>query len=253
VTKKRVLFVCSGNSARSLIAEALLRHRAGEKFEVFSAGTRPSGVDPKTLEALDAHEIPTRGLRSKSLASIEGEHFDFVITLCSKAAEECRPWQGSGVLIDWDFPDPLNSNDPMAFGHTVREIAERINLFVLVNSEHVESSLNPVAPVDFFKSLADETRLLTMLLIERQQELCVCDLVEAMCESQPKISRHLRLLRKVGLLSDRRQGQWVFYRLSPGLEAWMVDVLKRARENNGELLKTPLANLKASSRSVSCG
>ncbi|GAA5314865.1 MAG: metalloregulator ArsR/SmtB family transcription factor [Candidatus Pelagadaptatus aseana] len=75
-------------------------------------------------------------------------------------------------------------------------------------------------PVQFFKCLADETRLRSLLLIEREQELCVCELVEAIDDIQPKISRHLAQLRNGGLLRDRRQGQWVFYRINPELPEW---------------------------------
>ena len=67
-------------------------------------------------------------------------------------------------------------------------------------------------PVIFFKQLADETRLRALLLITQEEELCVCELVAALDESQPKISRHLAQLRKTGLLEDRRQGHWIFYR-----------------------------------------
>ncbi|QSX29634.1 MULTISPECIES: metalloregulator ArsR/SmtB family transcription factor [Shewanella] len=75
-------------------------------------------------------------------------------------------------------------------------------------------------PVVFYKSLADDTRLRTLMLIGQEGELCVCELTEALGLSQPKISRHLKLLREAGLLSDRRQGQWVFYRINEALPDW---------------------------------
>ncbi|MGG2397772.1 metalloregulator ArsR/SmtB family transcription factor [Pseudomonas sp. SH1-B] len=80
-------------------------------------------------------------------------------------------------------------------------------------------------PTEVFKSLADETRLRAVLLIADQGELCVCELVCALGESQPKISRHLAQLRSSGLLLDRRQGQWVYYRLNPDLPQWIAAVL----------------------------
>lgn len=82
-----------------------------------------------------------------------------------------------------------------------------------------------LTPTILFKCLADETRLRMVLLITRERELCVCDLMCALDECQPKISRHLAQLRGYGLLSDRRQGQWVYYRLHPGLPVWIHDVL----------------------------
>ncbi len=80
-------------------------------------------------------------------------------------------------------------------------------------------------PAQFFKCLADETRLRCLLLLQRKGELCVCELTQALQMSQPKISRHLALLRTSHLLQDRRQGAWVYYRLHPTLPGWAVAVL----------------------------
>ncbi|MBR9727712.1 metalloregulator ArsR/SmtB family transcription factor [Shewanella intestini] len=88
------------------------------------------------------------------------------------------------------------------------------------------------SPLAFYKSLADETRLLSILLIVKENELCVCELMQALQESQPKISRHLAQLRKVGLLQDRRQGQWVFYQINATLPQWMKQVLQDSYDNN---------------------
>jgi ArsR family transcriptional regulator len=82
-----------------------------------------------------------------------------------------------------------------------------------------------LTPTQVFKCLADETRARMVLLIQREQELCVCELICALDESQPKISRHLAQLRKCGLLQDRRQGQWIYYRMHPDLESWVGQVL----------------------------
>ncbi|MEC7119501.1 MAG: metalloregulator ArsR/SmtB family transcription factor [Pseudomonadota bacterium] len=82
-----------------------------------------------------------------------------------------------------------------------------------------------VSPAQWFKCLADDTRVRMVLLIVREQELCVCELMAALDESQPKISRHLAQLRACGLLADRRQGQWVYYRLHPELPNWVRQVL----------------------------
>lgn len=92
-------------------------------------------------------------------------------------------------------------------------------------------------PVQFYKCLADETRLRCLLLIERERELCVCELMVALQDSQPKISRHLALLREQGVLIDRRQGQWVFYRLNPELPAWAVQVLTLSQQQNSHFLR----------------
>ncbi|MFY8299557.1 metalloregulator ArsR/SmtB family transcription factor [Pseudoalteromonas sp. SS15] len=98
-------------------------------------------------------------------------------------------------------------------------------------------------PVQFYKCLADETRLKSLLLIEKEQELCVCELMAALEESQPKISRHLAQLRKCGLLTDKRQGQWVFYSINSELPEWAKTVLSSTTENNPEFLANDLARL----------
>lgn len=83
-------------------------------------------------------------------------------------------------------------------------------------------------PLQLFKNLADETRLGIVLLLKARGELCVCDLCMALAQSQPKISRHLAMLRESGLLRDRKQGKWVHYRLSPQMPAWAAQVIEQA-------------------------
>jgi ArsR family transcriptional regulator len=96
---------------------------------------------------------------------------------------------------------------------------------------------NMFTPPEVFKSLADETRSRATLLIASQGELCVCELMFALEESQPKISRHLAQLRSSGLLLDRRQGQWVYYRLNPHLPAWVSEVLQLTLDANAQWLQ----------------
>jgi ArsR family transcriptional regulator len=98
-------------------------------------------------------------------------------------------------------------------------------------------------PVEFYKLLSDETRLNCLLLICQQQELCVCELVSALNDIQPKISRHLAMLRKAGLLLDRRQGQWVFYRLNPALPDWAWQSLQLTLQQNPQQLAPLTQNL----------
>ncbi len=100
-----------------------------------------------------------------------------------------------------------------------------------------------MSPVNFYKCLADETRLKTLLLLEREEELCVCELMAALDESQPKVSRHLAQLRKCGLLTDRRQGQWVFYRINADLPTWAKDVLTSTMKANAVFLEEDMARL----------
>lgn len=81
-------------------------------------------------------------------------------------------------------------------------------------------------PEQFTRALADTTRLRTLILLESHDELCVCDLTDALALPQPKISRHLAILRETGVVLDRRAGLWIHYRLHPDLPAWTVDSLK---------------------------
>jgi len=85
-----------------------------------------------------------------------------------------------------------------------------------------------LSALQLFKNLADETRLGIVLLLKARGELCVCDLCTALAQSQPKISRHLAMLRESGLLLDRKQGKWVHYRLSPQMPAWAAQVIEQA-------------------------
>ncbi|MCC5884661.1 MAG: metalloregulator ArsR/SmtB family transcription factor [Halomonas sp.] len=91
-------------------------------------------------------------------------------------------------------------------------------------------------PVRLFKCLADETRLLVTLLIQREGELCVCEMTHALEESQPKVSRHLAQLRECGLLQDRRDGQWVYYRLADSMPAWSQAILHAAERGESARL-----------------
>lgn len=100
-----------------------------------------------------------------------------------------------------------------------------------------------ITPPELFKSLADETRARATLLIAQLGELCVCELMCALDDSQPKISRHLAQLRSSGLLLDRRQGQWVYYRLNPQLPAWVHEVLQLTLQANAAWLQANATRL----------
>jgi len=91
-------------------------------------------------------------------------------------------------------------------------------------------------PVEFYKCLADETRLVCLLLVHVVGELCVCELTDALNVSQPKISRHLARLREWDILLSERRGQWVYYRINPSLANWMIETLSIASKANSEAL-----------------
>ncbi|MEH6582299.1 MAG: metalloregulator ArsR/SmtB family transcription factor [Halioglobus sp.] len=101
-----------------------------------------------------------------------------------------------------------------------------------------------MSPVQFYKCLADETRLRCLLLIAHEEELCVCELTQALADIQPKVSRHLAQLRKCGLLIDRRQGQWVFYRINSDLPQWARGTLTETLAGNKEFITDNLKSLR---------
>src|ERR1700676_2328389 len=92
--KKRVLILCTGNSARSQMAEGLFRHQAGDGFEVFSAGTKPTSVRPEAIAAMNEIGIDISGHRSKSVDEFAGKQLDYVITVCDNAKESCPVYPG---------------------------------------------------------------------------------------------------------------------------------------------------------------
>jgi arsenate reductase len=104
--KKRVLLLCTGNSARSQMAEGLLRHAAGERFDVESAGTKPGTVRPEAIVAMKEVGIDISGHRSKHVDEFEGQRFDYVITVCDNAKESCPVFFGAVERLHHSFDDP---------------------------------------------------------------------------------------------------------------------------------------------------
>ena len=109
-------------------------------------------------------------------------------------------------------------------------MGKRISVFSYIKF-HL-SGASAMSPLELFKSLSDLTRLQSLLLIHQQQELCVCELMVALELSQPKVSRHLALLREVELLETERRGQWIFYRLSSQLENWAMAIIEQASQQH---------------------
>ena len=105
-SRKSLLFLCTGNSARSQMAEGLLRHEAGERFEVFSAGTHPSQVRPEAIAVMREIGIDISGHRSKSVDEFLGRELDIVITVCDNAKESCPVFPGPTERLHWPFEDP---------------------------------------------------------------------------------------------------------------------------------------------------
>ncbi|HKQ53502.1 MAG TPA: arsenate reductase ArsC [Pyrinomonadaceae bacterium] len=132
--KKRVLILCTGNSARSQMAEGLLRHVAGDHVEVFSAGVERSFVRPQAIEAMRERGIDITSQRSKSVDEFAGRKFDYVITVCNNARERCPVFPGRYERVHWSFDDPAaatgDAEAVMAVFRRVRdEIESRLREF----------------------------------------------------------------------------------------------------------------------------
>ncbi|HKG80200.1 MAG TPA: arsenate reductase ArsC [Pyrinomonadaceae bacterium] len=132
---KRVLFLCTGNSARSQMAEGLLRHMAGDRFEVASAGVSPTRLRPEATEVMREIGIDISQQRSKAVDDFVDREFDYVITVCDNANEQCPVFPGTTNRIHWSFDDPAAVEGEelarLAVFRSVRdEILHRLQLFV---------------------------------------------------------------------------------------------------------------------------
>jgi arsenate reductase len=107
MNKPKVLFLCTGNSARSQMAEAFLRRYGGERFEAFSAGLEPSVINPLTVQVMEEIGVDMSGHYAKGLTQYLGKvHFGYLITVCSRAEEKCPVFPGMGARLYWPFDDP---------------------------------------------------------------------------------------------------------------------------------------------------
>ena len=138
--KKRVLILCTGNSARSQMAEGLLRHDAGDAFDVESAGTKPGTVRPEAIQAMQEVGIDISGHRSKHVDEFNGQRFDYVLTVCDNAKESCPVFMGAVKRLHHSIDDPPppsvgTDEERMAIFRTVRdELREYLREFVASGS-----------------------------------------------------------------------------------------------------------------------
>ena len=142
---RRVLFLCTGNSARSIFCEYLLRQIGGERFEAYSAGAEPTGVvNPFTIRVLEGlYHIDTTEARSKSWDEFKDVEFDFVITVCDNARESCPYWPGQPIIAHWGVPDPALATGTdqekfQEFRKAALLIQRRLELFCSVPFERLD-------------------------------------------------------------------------------------------------------------------
>jgi arsenate reductase (thioredoxin) len=137
----RILVVCWGNSARSIIGEALFRHFGGDKVEVHSAGIEPKGVNPLTIRVLEEAGISTEGLVSTSVNDYLGQRFDYVITVCDDARGACPVFPGVAESMHWGYPDPARAQGTEeerldAFRSVLKGMGQRIHEFLPIAERH---------------------------------------------------------------------------------------------------------------------
>ncbi|MEY2472168.1 MAG: ArsR family transcriptional regulator, arsenate/arsenite/antimonite-responsive transcriptional [Actinomycetota bacterium] len=128
--RPRVLFLCTGNSARSQMAEALAEARSGGAVEARSAGSHPKPLHPEAVRVMAARGIDLSGRASKNLSRFARTRFDHVITLCDKVKEVCPEFPGHPTTAHWSMPDPAAEDDPAAFVRTADEIEERVGILI---------------------------------------------------------------------------------------------------------------------------
>ena len=139
MAKPKVLFLCTGNSARSQMAEGLLREIAGERFEVLSAGTNPVGVNPLAIEAMQEVGIDISKQHSKNVKDFLGKPIEYVVTVCDRAKESCPVFPGTYKFFSWSLDDPaaVTGTKEEKLG-AFRRIRDEI-------SQHIEAQFAPVA------------------------------------------------------------------------------------------------------------
>jgi arsenate reductase len=148
MSKKRVLILCTGNSARSQMAEGLLGNMAGEDFKVYSAGTKPVGLNPNAVAAMKEAGIDISNHRSKSVDEIAGQQFDYVITVCDNAKESCPIFPGASTRLHHSFEDPAAAADGQQL-ETFRRVRDQIRDWLLVfhrNPKGSEAGVSRILP-----------------------------------------------------------------------------------------------------------
>lgn len=157
----RILFLCTGNSCRSIIAEALANHLGSGRLEAVSAGSHPTGqVNPHALAVLERHGVPVDRPRSQPLDDFQETPLDLVITVCDAAAgESCPVWLGSAIKAHWGVPDPADVTDPElidpAFERTFRQMERRLQALLALPMERL-------SPAELAASLGDIQRGVTV-------------------------------------------------------------------------------------------
>jgi ArsR family transcriptional regulator len=188
--KKSILFICDDNSVRSQMAEALLRAKANDIFNVYSAGIQPETIDGRALNVLSDFSLPIKHLISKSTEEFIGKSFDYVITLCDFASQRIlsspQSYPQALKQLSWHFSDPKLNDNPYSFVTVLTQLSSRIAMFMEIEKEALHNSqqstlsnrpnkkADQLDPIVFYKCLTDDIRLKCLMLLQYHGELCVC-------------------------------------------------------------------------------
>lgn len=156
--KRRVLFLCTGNSARSQMAQGLVNHDLGDIWVAFSAGTRPLGyVHPLAVQVMAELGIDISEQYSKSASKFKGADFDLVVTVCDNAAKTCPSWLGSGGKVHLGFPDPASVDGGDAAKKQIfRQVRDAIRDSVVGFVAHWDDEVSSAAQLDFVAGKGSE-------------------------------------------------------------------------------------------------
>ena len=207
--KVSVAFVCTHNACRSQLAEAIARKLAGSLIEPCSAGTHPAKcINPDAIRVLKRlFGIDAAGHRPKALSEIE--QANVVVTMGCGVACPALP---CSHREDWGLEDPTGKGDE-TFDECARAIEEKIrDLARRIERGDVPGVSSPLG-VDALRALADENRLAIMGALADEGELCACKLLDRLEISQPTLSHHMKVLVDCGIVSARKDGRWMHYRL----------------------------------------
>ncbi|TEW54731.1 metalloregulator ArsR/SmtB family transcription factor [Psychromonas sp. RZ22] len=246
--KLRVLFISANNSMHSQIAEALLRYKSAEYFDIYSADIHPTKIDNDLLQAIVGLGLNTTKLSSWSLTELSRQQFDYVITLSEEITKSDISRFHCQQQLVWNITTSQDKANLSTFITLFDELNSRISMLLMSKKEAMNTSTTDtkiqIDPISFYKCLTDDIRLKTLILTHYYGELCVCDLMSALQEeSQPKVSRNLAVLKKAQILKTRKQGQWVFYRINEQLPLWVKSVIAKTAENNTQQIINPLQQL----------
>ena len=156
ITKPKVLFICTGNSCRSQMAEGFLRHVAGESFEALSAGTDPAGVDPDAVRVMAEKGIDISRQESKGMKPFLGRHVPYVVTVCDRANERCPIFPGTMKRLHWSFEDPARATGTAEQRLAVfRRVRDDVEAHVARFVDEVRSGKRPTGVAERLESARD--------------------------------------------------------------------------------------------------